>query len=220
MTNESTVAEMEPKEIEKAVGTEAIGDDANSANSVGVAKDVMEPTNGSTEETTASATGETETRDAAVIAALRADLAAAEAKADDLVDKLQRSAAEFQNSRRRQEKQLADEIQRASGHIIQRLLPVVDDLELAFGNLPAELNETENAWLDGFRQIRKKLDTLLEDQGVTPIALDGEFDPSRHEAVSSEPSDSVENNHIIQTLRTGYEYKGRVLRPALVRVAT
>ena len=96
----------------------------------------------------------------------------------------------------------------------------MDDLELAFGNLPAELSEGENAWIDGFRQIRKKLESLLEDQGVTAIALEGEFDPSRHEAVSSEPSESVESNHIIQTLRTGYEYKGRVLRPALVRVAT
>ncbi len=219
MSNESTVAEMEPQEMKQEVGTETIGDNANitdaAADSITgevVNDESTDPTNGSTDDAAGS--------DAAIIEALRADLAAAEAKADDLVDKLQRSAAEFQNSRRRQEKQLADEIQRASNHIIQRLLPVVDDLELAFGNLPAELSETESAWLDGFRQIRKKLDSLLEDQGVTAIALDGEFDPSRHEAISSEPSESVENNHIIQTLRIGYEHKGRVLRPALVRVAT
>ncbi|MCB0061482.1 MAG: nucleotide exchange factor GrpE, partial [Caldilineaceae bacterium] len=85
--------------------------------------------------------------------------------------------------------------------------------------LPEELDETTNAWVDGFRQIRKKLEGMLSDQGVTTIPLDGEFDPNRHEAISSEPSESVESGHIIETLRVGYEYKGRVLRPALVRVA-
>ena len=157
--------------------------------------------------------------DKATIAALQAELAAAEAKNADLVDKLQRTAAEFQNSRRRQEKQLADEIERASGHIVQQLLPVVDDLELAFANVPVEVTESSGAWLEGFRQIRKKLDTLLEDRGVVVIAKEGPFDPMRHEAISNEPSEEVESGHIIQTLRAGYEHKGRVLRPALVRVA-
>jgi molecular chaperone GrpE len=60
---------------------------------------------------------------------------------------------------------------------------------------------------------------VLTDHGVAPIASDGPFDPMRHEAVTSEPSESVPSGHIIATLRAGYEYKGRVLRPALVRVA-
>ncbi len=158
-------------------------------------------------------------QDKATIAALQAELAAAEAKSADLIDKLQRTAAEFQNSRRRQEKQLADEIERAGSHIVQQLLPVIDDLELAFANVPADIAESSNAWLEGFRQIRKKLDTLLDERGVAVIAKEGPFDPVRHEAISSEPSEAVESGHIIQTLRAGYEYKGRVLRPALVRVA-
>lgn len=157
--------------------------------------------------------------DAEIIAQLRMELAEAQAKSDEYLDKLQRTAAEFQNSRRRQEKQLADEIERASAHIIQRLLPIVDDLELAFQNIPAEVEQGGNAWLEGLRQIQKKLMQLLEDRGVTVIAKEGAFDPSRHEAVSSEPSETVESGHIIATLRTGYEYKDRVLRPALVRVA-
>lgn len=160
------------------------------------------------------------TGDAEIIAQLRTELAAAQAKSDELLDKLQRTAAEFQNSRRRQEKQLADEIERASTHIIQRLLPIIDDLDLAFQNTPAEIDQNGGAWLDGLRQIQKKLMQLLEDRGVTAIALEGPFDPSRHEAVSSEPSETVASGHIIQTLRTGYQYKDRVLRPALVRVAT
>ena len=91
MTNESTVAEMEPKEMNKEVGTETIGNDANAADSVGVVKDEsMEPTNGSTEKTDDSATTDPATDDAAIIEALRAELAASEAKADELLDKLQR----------------------------------------------------------------------------------------------------------------------------------
>lgn len=160
-----------------------------------------------------------EPTDAEVIAQLRTELATAQAKADELLDKLQRTAAEFQNSRRRQEKQVADEIDRASTHLIQRLLPTIDDLDLAFQNVPSDVEQTGGAWLGGLRQIQKKLLQLLEDRGVTAIAKEGAFDPVRHEAVSSEPSETVESGHIIQTLRTGYEYKGRVLRPALVRVA-
>ena len=157
--------------------------------------------------------------DAEIIAQLQADLAGAQAKADDLLDKLQRTVAEAQNSRRRQERQLSEELERASGRIIRRLLPVVDDLNLAFQNIPADLDSTTTAWVDGFRQIQKKLGNLLEEEGVTSLALEGEFDPSRHEAVTSEPHETVASGHIIETLRTGYEYKGRVLRPALVRVA-
>jgi molecular chaperone GrpE len=174
------------------------------------------PNDAATAESTAAPPAPSDTE---IITQLRTELAAAQAKADDLVDKLQRSAAEFQNSRRRQEKQLADEIDRASNHIIQRLLPVIDDLDLAFQNVPADVEQGGGAWLDGLRQIQKKLMQLLEDRGITVIAKAGPFDPSRHEAVSSEPSETVESGHIIQTLRTGYEYKERVLRPALVRVA-
>lgn len=154
-----------------------------------------------------------------VIDALQTELDAARSDAEAQRDQLQRLAAEFQNSKRRQEKQLADAIDRAGSSIIQQLLPLLDDYDLAFENVPADQEAESAAWMDGFRQIQRKLLTLLEDQGVTPIASDGVFDPNLHEAVTSEPNDDVESGHIIATLRTGYEYKGRVLRPALVRVA-
>lgn len=157
--------------------------------------------------------------EADIIAQLQAEVAAEKARADELLDKLQRTAADFQNSRRRQERQLSEELERASTRIIRRLLPVIDDFQLAFQNLPSDIENGASGWVDGFRQIQKKMATLLEDEGVTPIAPDGEFDPNRHEAVTSEPNESVASGHIIDTLRTGYELKGRVLRPALVRVA-
>ncbi len=157
--------------------------------------------------------------EADIIAQLQAEVAAEKARADELLDKLQRTAADFQNSRRRQERQLSEELERASARIIKRLLPVIDDFQLAFQNLPSEVENGASGWVDGFRQIQKKMATLLEDEGVTPIVPDGEFDPNRHEAVTSEPNESVASGHVIDTLRTGYELKGRILRPALVRVA-
>jgi molecular chaperone GrpE len=156
---------------------------------------------------------------ATVIAQLQTELEAERARATEMLDKFQRTAAEFQNARRRQEKQMAEEIERASTHIIKRLLPAMDDFGLAFNNVPSSTTDEENAWLNGFRQIQKKLQGLLDEEGVVAMPADGPFDPMRHEAVTSEPSDSVESGHIIATLRLGYEHRGRVLRPALVRVA-
>jgi molecular chaperone GrpE len=174
----------------------------------------------------ASNVSEESSQDAELITSLRAELAAAQAKADEYLDKLQRSAAEFQNSRRRLENQQAEEIERASGALVRRLLPVLDDLDLAFQNVPGELAEGNGApaqqvaWLQGFRQIRKKLMDILSEQGLTTIDPSGEFDPNLHEAISSEPSESVPSGHIIAEVRAGYMHKGRVLRPALVRIAS
>lgn len=152
------------------------------------------------------------------VARLEAELMEARQECADITEKSQRLAAEFQNSRRRQERQLAEEMERVSAHMIKRLLPIVDDFELAFANMPA-LDETQQAWAEGFRQIQRKLRGVLEEEGLTPITTEGAFDPTLHEAIASAPSDEVESGHIIETLRSGYTLKGRVLRPALVRVA-
>lgn len=156
---------------------------------------------------------------AEIIARLEAEVAETKAKADHYLEQMQRTAAEFQNVRKRQERQLQDSIDRATEGLIRRLLPVLDDFELAFNNVPATVAGEEQAWLEGFERIHQKLATLLADEGVTPIEREGPFDPSRHEAVTNEPSEDVESGHIVDTLRTGYEYRDRVLRPALVRVA-
>ena len=156
--------------------------------------------------------------EATLLASIEAQLAAERARADELLEKSQRLSAEFQNARRRQEKQLTDEIERANTYLIKRLLPVVDDFDLAFANVPAEL-DSGAPWVEGFRQIQKKLQTLLEEENIAPIPPDGEFDPVLHEAIMSEPSDSVPSGYLIATLRKGYTHKGRTLRPAMVRVA-
>jgi molecular chaperone GrpE len=154
----------------------------------------------------------------ALIGELEARLSEERTRADKLQDQAQRLAAEFQNSRRRQENQLSEEIERAAAHLIKRLLPVIDDFDLAFAHVPPQLEEGA-AFVEGFRQIQKKLHNILAEDGVTPVPGAGEFDPTLHEAISAEPSADVPSGHIIDTLRTGYTYKGKVLRPALVRVA-
>ena len=154
-----------------------------------------------------------------VIARLESELAEARAQATDAVDRMQCTAAEFQNTRKRQERLLQDSLERATQRLLVALLPVQDDFSLAFQNLPETLTQEEMAWVDGFQRIHGKLSGLLNDEGVKAIEADGPFDPARHEAVTNEPSEEVQSGHIIATLRTGYVLKDRVLRPALVRVA-
>ena len=102
---------------------------------------------------------------------------------------------------------------------MRQLLPVLDDLELAFQNVPESVPGEDQAWLKGFEQIQQKLLEILASSEVEPLAKSGEFDPNQHEAISNEPSEDVPSGHIIQTLRTGYRIQDRILRPALVRVA-
>jgi molecular chaperone GrpE len=154
-----------------------------------------------------------------IIARLEAEVAEANARADLYLDQMQRAAAEFQNVRRRQERQVQESIDRATEGLIRRLLPVLDDFELAFNNVPASLEGETVSWVEGFERIHQKMANLLSEEGIIAIESSGPFDPNRHEAVTHEPSESVESGHIIETLRTGYEYRERVLRPALVRVA-
>lgn len=156
---------------------------------------------------------------AEVIARLESELVEANTRAAEYLDRMQRSAAEFQNVRKRQEKQLYESIGRATESLIRKLLPVLDDFELAFKNRPESLKGEEEAWIEGFEKIHQKLLTVLSEEGIEPIDSSGLFDPSLHEAVTLEPNDSVESGHVIETLRTGYLHRQAVLRPALVRVA-
>lgn len=188
----------------------------------GIAAEVLADEATAEDEADAESTAEVEeeeSEESKRIAELETKLATAETRAEELFERLQRTTAEFQNSQRRRERQMQDQMDRANARLIERLLPVLDDFELAFRNMPEEFSGEENGWITGLEQIEKKLRRVLEDEQVTPMELTGEFDPNRHEAVSSEPNEGVESGHIIETLRTGYEYKGRVMRPALVRVA-
>ncbi len=146
---------------------------------------------------------------------LQEQLSDAQSRAADYKDGWQRSVAEFQNYRRRMEAEKADTYRMAVGSIIKRYLPVLDDMERALGTRPADL-----PWADGIELICRKLQSILEAEGLKRIEAVGQkFDPNFHEAISQEPVEGVESGTVVGVIRNGYMLGDQVIRPAMVRVA-
>jgi molecular chaperone GrpE len=149
------------------------------------------------------------------LAELREQLVEARCQAAEYKDGWQRSVAEFQNYRRRVDAEKAETYQMAVGSIIKRYLPVLDDMERAIEARPVDL-----AWADGIELIYRKLQSILEAEGLKRIEAEGQkFDPNFHEAASQEPAEGAESGTIIAVIRNGYMLGERVIRPAMVRVA-
>lgn len=149
------------------------------------------------------------------IVALRAQLEEAQAKAAENLDGWQRAVAEFQNYRKRIERDRQSEQAAMLGDLIKKVLPALDDLERALQNRPAN-----DAWAGGIELIQRKLQGILEAEGVKRIeAMGVPFDPNFHEAVAQEPSEGAESGQVIEVLQQGYLLGDRVIRPAQVRVA-
>jgi molecular chaperone GrpE len=126
----------------------------------------------------------------------------------------QRSAADYQNFKRRVEQERSEFTQIANASLMFNLLPLVDDLERALDNVDAHLAGL--TWLDGIRMIHRKFQALLEMNGVTEIPTDGQdFDPNVHEAVMYAEGEA---GKILNVAQKGYMLGGRVLRPAMVVV--
>jgi molecular chaperone GrpE len=103
---------------------------------------------------------------------------------------------------------------------LAKLLPILDDLELALANSPNDDAEVLMEWREGITLILHKFRAVLSSVGVSPIQAEGEvFDPTVHEAISHEPSPDHESGQIIAQVRQGYKLGDRVLRASLVRVA-
>lgn len=147
--------------------------------------------------------------------ALIDQLKEAEARASEYKDGWQRSQAEFLNYKNRIARD--NEMMYASmkGDIIKKVLPALDDLERALQNRPAE-----DAWASGIELIARKLQNMLDGEGLKRIEAKGAaFDPNFHEAISHEPNEDVESGHVIDVVQNGYMLGERVIRPAMVRVA-
>jgi molecular chaperone GrpE len=130
----------------------------------------------------------------------------------------QRTAADFQNYRRRTEQERGDLIAFASEGLLRRVLDIADDFDRAIAHAPADAAGA--AWMEGVSAIERKVRQLLESEGVTPIdALGQPFDPRRHEAIIHEPTTEAPDGTVVKEFQRGYELAGRVLRPALVAVA-
>lgn len=150
--------------------------------------------------------------------AVREKLAQAEARAAEYLDGWQRAQAEFSNYRKRQEAERVQTTVLANATLLRKLLPIVDDLQRALAILPASLSQM--TWCEGVFLIKRKLDLVLESEGVKPIETGGKmFDPFYHEAVMVEEVSGYGEGQIVDEVQRGYMLGERMLRPALVRVA-
>jgi molecular chaperone GrpE len=133
-------------------------------------------------------------------------------------DGWQRARAEFANYKKRVDRERTELFQRASLDTLKDLLPIIDDFDRAFGNIPSEL--TDNPWIGGVSLIQRKFENMLEKYEIEPIDPSGElFDPNLHEAVGTDDTDDVESGHVSITLQKGYKAGNQILRPAMVKVA-
>lgn len=144
--------------------------------------------------------------------AFEEELELARKERDEYLDSLRRLKAEFENSRKRQEREKERIFQMASEDLVKELLPVLDNLERAL--------ESEGDIREGVRATRDQLLSVLEKEGLISVASDGQhFDPTVHEAVMSQPSEEHEEGTIVQTFQRGYVLNGKPIRPAKVVVA-
>ena len=151
----------------------------------------------------------------AEIDALKRQLEETEKKMAESVEGWQRSIADFQNYRKRVERDNESMYVSMKGDIIKKVLPALDDLERALQNRPAD-----DAWANGIELIARKLQNMLDAEGLKRIeAVGAEFNPNFHEAISHEPADGVQSGFVIAVVQNGYMLGERVIRPALVRVA-
>ena len=145
------------------------------------------------------------------------ETAAIRRERDDLYDRLLRKTAEFDNYRKRLERERREQADQAVVDLLQELLMVVDDFDLA---LRVEAGEGAKSYRKGVELIHAKLQDLLRKQGVRGIeALGADFDPNVHQAVSHEASPEHREGEVIGELRRGYMLGDRLLRPAMVKVA-
>jgi molecular chaperone GrpE len=146
------------------------------------------------------------------LAALTDELQATRRERDEYLDALRRLKAEFENARKRQERERVRILETASENLVLGLLPVLDNLDRAL--------EVEGDIREGVRVTRDQLADVLGREGLLPVASDGQhFDPNVHEAVMGQTSDDHEEGTILQTFERGYLLNGKPIRPAKVVVA-
>ncbi|NLE44636.1 MAG: nucleotide exchange factor GrpE [Chloroflexi bacterium] len=149
---------------------------------------------------------------------LREELDRSQAQAAEYLDGWQRTRAEFSNFRKRQETERAQIVAFANAGLVRKLLPVNDDFDRAIASVPDDVSES--GWSEGILLIKRKLESVLESEGVLPIETEGkDFDPRYHEAVTYEEVEGFDEGQIVGVIQQGFMLGDQVLRPALVRVA-
>jgi molecular chaperone GrpE len=139
------------------------------------------------------------------------------AEMEELKSLLKRVQADFDNYRKRSQKEKEDLGSYMNMDLILRIVPVLDNFKLALRHLPKELESNE--WVHGIWHIEKQLEVALAEDGLKEIDVAGQkFDPSRHEAVELVVSNAPEEE-IVEVLSAGYELNGKIIRPAKVKVS-
>jgi len=148
------------------------------------------------------------------VESLKKALAEEKDKAEKYLASAQRATADYQNLKKRTEQEKQESLSWSNAELIKLLLPVIDDMERAFDHVDPRFKDT--AWVEGFRQIQRKLQEILHSHGCTEIECLGQpFDPNFHEAVAYEEGDE---GIVIGEHRRGYQMKNKVLRAAQVTV--
>jgi molecular chaperone GrpE len=156
--------------------------------------------------------------DAGAASVVAADLNAARAEAESHLDDLRRLQADFDNYRKRTLREQTARAASASQALVAKLLPVLDNFELAVS--AAEQSRDFDRMLKGVEMVFGELREVLQGEGLVKIEAEGKpFDPERHEAVVAVEQEDTEPGTVLDIVRTGYELRGKVLRPAMVKVA-
>ena len=160
----------------------------------------------------------------AELIATRAELKRVEAENAELKDRFARRQADFENYRKRVERERTETYNRVVADVAAKLLPVVDNMKRALeteASMEASESDEFRHFLSGVDLIYKQLNGVLDALGVKPIVAVGEqFDPHIHEAVATEASDDYEPDTVMQEIVAGYRLGDKLIRPALVKVAT
>ena len=137
---------------------------------------------------------------------------------EELTDKVKRQMAEFDNFRKRTEKEKSRMYDMGAKTIVEKILPVIDNFERGLAAVPEE--SKEDAFVVGMDKIYRQMLTVLEEAGVTPIeAVGAEFDPNFHNAVMHVEDETLGENVVAEELQKGYMYRDTVVRHSMVKVA-
>lgn len=149
---------------------------------------------------------------------MKCQLEAEKRRNEDLINRLKYLQADFDNLRKRCDRQIQQASQYSNERIIIQLLEVADELELAVKN--AQANNSSQTLVEGVQMTLKRLRKVLEQEGVSPIdSVNKPFDPCKHNAIAAEERDDIEQCVVVEELRKGFMMKEKVIRPTTVKVA-
>ena len=141
-------------------------------------------------------------------------------KEDEAVlNRLVRLQADFENFKKRSQKEKTEMYQFASENFATKLLPVMDNLERAEAAL-SDASEEVKGYVDGLEMVFKQLKDVLKEEGLEEIVCEGPFDPNLHHGVAVGQDDEKDDQEIIDVFQKGYKFKGKVIRPAMVKVCS